>query len=296
MRTPIHSRRGIWLAAAAAAVTAVGLLSPAVASASTDEATHASLTFTQSGAARLHVQGGRFHPGTVITRIVNSSSKPHQLIVVGLVGSTTIGKVVRDISADIGGGPAGAAATVRLTREAHFVGGADVAPGEQTTYTTVGLARGTYYALDGAAASPRRHATVLGSVRVSGAARQTALAPATIQVYGNSADRFVPARSTWPTQGTVRFRDTSDTIHFMDLAPVRRGTTDAQIQAFFDGHGKPPFVRGPGVGAEVLSPGVAEEISYRLPAGDYVLLCFVTDDMTGAPHAIMGMHKVIHVR
>ncbi len=26
-----------------------------------------------------------------------------------------------------------------------------------------------------------------------------------------------------------------------------------------------------------------------------VLLCFVADDMTGIPHAVMGMHKVIQV-
>ena len=34
-------------------------------------------------------------------------------------------------------------------------------------------------------------------------------------------------------------------------------------------------------------------MSYNLPKGTYVLLCFVADDLTGMPHAIMGMHKVV---
>jgi len=29
-------------------------------------------------------------------------------------------------------------------------------------------------------------------------------------------------------------------------------------------------------------------VSYNLPRGTYVLLCFVADDMTGMPHAIHG--------
>lgn len=36
-------------------------------------------------------------------------------------------------------------------------------------------------------------------------------------------------------------------------------------------------------------------MAYNLPAGTYVLLCFVADDVTGMPHALMGMHKVIQL-
>ena len=34
-------------------------------------------------------------------------------------------------------------------------------------------------------------------------------------------------------------------------------------------------------------------MTYNLPPGTYVLLCFIADDENGMPHAFMGMHKVI---
>ena len=37
-------------------------------------------------------------------------------------------------------------------------------------------------------------------------------------------------------------------------------------------------------------------MAYNLPKGTYVLMCFVADDMTGIPHAFMGMHKVIKLK
>lgn len=46
----------------------------------------------------------------------------------------------------------------------------------------------------------------------------------------------------------------------------------------------------------VLSPGKHADITYNLPAGTYVLLCFVADDQSGIPHALMGMHKVVTLK
>jgi hypothetical protein len=46
----------------------------------------------------------------------------------------------------------------------------------------------------------------------------------------------------------------------------------------------------------VLSPGRTAQLSYKLPAGTYVLLCFVPDAETGEPHAAMGMHEVVTLK
>jgi len=84
----------------------------------------------------------------------------------------------------------------------------------------------------------------------------------------------------------------------MAIQPVEAGTTDRQIQAFFDsGSQTPPplFRAGPSGGNDVVSPGGTIRVDYNLPAGTYVLLCFVADDVTGMPHALMGMHKVIQL-
>jgi hypothetical protein len=46
----------------------------------------------------------------------------------------------------------------------------------------------------------------------------------------------------------------------------------------------------------VLSPGIRHAVDYDLPAGRYVLLCFIADESDGMTHAVMGMHKVIVLR
>jgi hypothetical protein len=53
---------------------------------------------------------------------------------------------------------------------------------------------------------------------------------------------------------------------------------------------------GPSIQMDVLSPGRHADISYRLPAGTYMLACFIADDQTGMPHAVMGMHKVVTLK
>ncbi|MGB6223919.1 MAG: hypothetical protein WBF76_00885 [Pseudonocardiaceae bacterium] len=59
----------------------------------------------------------------------------------------------------------------------------------------------------------------------------------------------------------------------------------------------PPFAQpGPQIEIGVLSPGKHADITYNLPAGTYVLLCFVADDQSGIPHALMGMHKVVTLK
>ena len=54
-----------------------------------------------------------------------------------------------------------------------------------------------------------------------------------VLVTPTSADRFI-APSTWSHRGTYLFHNVADTIHFMAIQPVEAGTTDPQIQAFFD--------------------------------------------------------------
>jgi len=85
----------------------------------------------------------------------------------------------------------------------------------------------------------------------------------------------------------------------MQIAPVKEGTTDAQISALFGGvpGTEDPFLESrPSSGLDVLSPGRQADLTYKLPRGTYALMCFVADDVTGVPHAIMGMHKVVSLK
>ena len=73
-----------------------------------------------------------------------------------------------------------------------------------------------------------------------------------------SADRFIAPRFPGRTAGSYLFANVADTIHFMEIMPVKDGTTDAQIQAFFNSGSQsaPPFAKaGPFGGNDVVSPG-----------------------------------------
>ncbi len=160
---------------------------------------------------------------------------------------------------------------------------------------TENLRSGAYYLMDLAkfagAGQPK-----ITRLFVTGHGRGSSL-HGRVHVTTTSADRFI-APPSWPHRGTYLFHNVADTIHFMAIVPVKAGTTDKQIQAFFNSHSQsqPPFFRsGPSGGNDVVSPGGTILVSSNLPRGTYVLLCFVADDVTGMPHAVMGMHKVVRL-
>ncbi|SDX78319.1 hypothetical protein SAMN05661080_01168 [Modestobacter sp. DSM 44400] len=35
------------------------------------------------------------------------------------------------------------------------------------------------------------------------------------------------------------------------------------------------------------------QVAHDLPRGTYVPLCFIADEETGVPHAVMGTHEVV---
>lgn len=186
--------------------------------------------------------------------------------------------------------------TRELNSDVSFYGLAAVVPGHPETVTEH-LRAGTYYLWDLAqtASGGPLPAPVTLTVKEGGESHSL---HGSVSVSATSADRFTAPR-TWPHQGTYLFHNVADTIHFMAIIPVTHGTTDEQIQAFFDSHATSPplfFAPGPSGGNEVVSPGRTIQVAYNLPKGTYVLMCFVADDMTGIPHALMGMHKVIKLK
>ncbi len=201
-----------------------------------------------------------------------------------------------DIREEFSQTPAVAAKGTRdLVRDITAYGLADVVPGHPEIVTE-NLRAGQYYLTDlvkfTGTGSP-----ALTSLRVIGQDRPGVLFGRTL-IEPTSADRFGVSSTYWPHNSAYLFKNVADTIHFMSITPAKAGTTDAQVQAYFDSHVQtpPPFaVNGPSGGNDVVSPGHTIQVNYNLPRGTYVLLCFVADDMTGMPHAFMGMHKVIHL-
>jgi len=208
----------------------------------------------------------------------------------------TLARVFADLREEFSSAPAVAAKGTRdIVRDVSLFGLADVIPGYPEVVTE-NLRHGTYYLMDVANYSGKGQPKTI-QLCVTGHARASPLY-GRVHVAASGADRFIIAPAWWPHHGTYLFHNVADTIHLMAIVPVKDGTTDQQIQAYFNSGSQnpPPFFRnGPSGGNDVVSPGRTIAVSYNLPCGTYALFCFVADDVTGMPHAVMGMHKVIHL-
>ena len=193
-----------------------------------------------------------------------------------------------------------ASGTRALVRDAKFYGLASVQPDSPAT-VTVKLGAGTYYVAE-LVPGFKPDASAVTTFRVgghehhrSGRRGEHNRLPHTSATITMVNDRFVVS-GRLRAMSAVRVRNVDDTIHIAIIAPVADGTTDAQVQEYFDSKSQeaPAFERqGPGAFVNVLSPGRELVLGHQLPRGTYVLLCYVADEDDGMFHAEMGMHKVV---
>jgi hypothetical protein len=239
------------------------------------------------------IQSGSIRFAVSTTNPSTQQGGGSQVTLFRLNSGVTLDRFRHDLADEFNQHPKAAAdGTRELTQDVHVMGLADVVKGSPELVTE-NLAPGTYYLMDlGNSVLPPALTTL--SVRPAGPnIEQDSDLGSQLTATVTSADRFIAPRN-WPHQGTYTFKNVSDTLHMMGIQRVKPGTTDADITKFFNGtSSNVPFMQGPSGGNDVTSPGVTFQVSYNLPAGTYVLLCFVADDKTGMPHAFMGMHKVI---
>jgi len=239
-----------------------------------------------------------------------------------LVGKATLVTFKADLHEEFTQDPSIAAQGTRdLNRDIRAFGLADLSPVTKTNpvsseSVTERLKAGTYYLMDLGNVGPGGPNPVFTTFTVRHSGRDgddRGRSRSENQGEGGghhspviklTAADTIQSPLTLPAHGTVTVKNVSDTIHFMAISRVAAGTTDAKIQASFVAiaQGKaptgPPPVEDslPGGGMDVLSPGHQLDLTYDLPPGTYVLACFVADDVTGMPHAFMGMHQVVTLR
>jgi hypothetical protein len=251
----------------------------------------------------VHLDRSHLHAGSIRFRVhTTNPSTPDgggsQVTMFKPKNGATVQKVLADAAEEFGGNPA--QGTRDLTHDATFYGLADVVASTPVTVTET-LSPGTYYLLD-LASPPTSGPPAVTPLTVDdhrAGIEQDSDLRSQVTVKAVEPDRFVAPRS-WPRRGTFTFTNRSDTLHFVSIEPVKPGTTDKQVQAYFDSGSQqpPPFLLEgrPTAGSDVISPGRSLQLTYSLPKGTYVLLCFVADDETGMPHAMMGMHEVVVLR
>lgn len=193
--------------------------------------------------------------------------------------------------------PEALAALNRVAHKISFYGGIDSGTGGKTVSGSVVLPKaGKYLVLNdenGPGSSPPVKLHV-------GAKKGRRVAPAsTATVTATSAKRFGGAK-VLPASGTITFKNKStNSPHFLFMQHVKEGTTRKQVIKALNSDGPPTgpnFQRSGGVGTDVVSMGQSQTLTYTLPKGEYVEMCFFPDLQTGMPHAMMGMVRVVHLK
>jgi hypothetical protein len=97
----------------------------------------------------------------------------------------------------------------------------------------------------------------------------------------------------------VRFENTGKQLHHALLFPLLKGSTADDFKAFIksDGKGRPPVDFEHGVGTSVIDSGIAQNVELDLKAGDYAVICFLSDrDGEKKSHADKGMIESLTVK
>lgn len=274
---------------------------------------HVTTVWVTGDGSHVKLSSWRVEEGPVVFHESTSNAGPggSQISLFRLLGKATINTFKADLADEFSSNPKTAAKGTReLNRDIRATGLADVQKGYPAS-VRVDLSPGTYYLMDlgsffgpmGPSGTPNPALTKLvvrdsdedSSAWQDGSAREDSSGWHTPTIWLTAADRFV-GPSHLPAKGSVTFRNVGDSIHVAQFSPVKKGTTDKQIQAYYDSGvmTPPPFaLNGPTFGLDVLSAGTHATLTYDMPPGTYVLQCFVADAVTGMPHAIMGMHKVV---
>ncbi|MFE9425409.1 hypothetical protein ACFYNO_20830 [Kitasatospora sp. NPDC006697] len=251
------------------------------------------------------IQAPDDHPGGTVTfRIATDDPNGRQLQILRPHAGTTIDQVLVDLAGAVSQDPATAAAAITKVRdEAEALGGGLARP-DVPAILSEDISAGPIYLLDFTSflAHPDSPPPVKKIELCEDAGYHLPHFPHEIVIQHDTAagPRF-QAEDVDDANGGIFVHNASPELHEMEIQPVAPGTTDAQVQAYFDAilggtpPPPPPFTGVP-VGLSAISPDHDAVIHPdKLPAGDYVLLCFVPDDHSGLPHAFLGMHKVIHL-
>jgi hypothetical protein len=150
------------------------------------------------------------------------------------------------------------------------------------TSTALGLAKPVAFTVSGQPRSAKVH-SVQAAIWATGSVGQNQFR------FAQLGKRSV----TW-----FAFRNNAQEIHFLDINPVKPGTTTTQVNKAFSpaSDGPPSWLTGPPYSFDVISPGVRVAVKHTIDPGKYVVDCFIPSETDGMPHALMGMYKLITVK
>jgi len=186
------------------------------------------------------------------------------------------------------------AALQRIFAETVFDGGVDLFTGQSASFA-VTVRPGTYYLGE---MTSRPHFT---RIRIVGTPDTSQLASTAFITATDSGYRL--GRGALPANGAITIRNAGARPHRLNLIPVKRGTTRAELGAYLrktggrDNASPPPFaLKGPQLGIADLSPHQQMQLSYKLSPGEYALIDFDQNMTNGRPEALEGMYAIATLR
>ena len=244
--------------------------------------------------------------GRVLLTVTNAASPTQESADANLAllpGGTTIEDVAASFGPQSGTPTAEEEALPEWIYQATFAGGPIVLPG-QSLQAIVELTPGDWVLFNDSPGAPQQPQplTVTESA-ASPTAMEEPQADVDVQLQEYS---FIGLENPIPAGPHLwKFTNTGTEPHIMILFRGPAGITMDQIMTLLqlpeDATPPPGFpyqesdfnFEQPGLGA--LSAGQTSWLALDLEPGTYIALCFVPDDETGVPHALMGMVQVFTV-
>lgn len=219
-----------------------------------------------------------------------------------LNSGVTLAKATQDLDESYSSDPAVALPALRaFYSDLTFYGGVSVDAGSHLSLTET-LDPGTYYLTDETATTGTTPPSTLGQAQLTVTAPyQPARVPppdGSISATLSGGHQIIAAPAELPAAGRILLSDHTAQPQEFIVVQVQPGTTDQQIQAYFNAEqgGQPlppdPFLATAG-GMLAISPGRSAELGIAFQPGRYAVLSFVRDAQTGVEEALEGMHRVI---
>jgi hypothetical protein len=222
---------------------------------------------------------------------VTTEAKRSGFQLVQLAAGYTLDQAIADIDEGLEKGKM--KAFKRFEANVTMLGGVNLAAGK-IGKVTVNLAPGSYYAAD----IERNRASAFTAFTVAGADTGATM-PAGSTIKAVDSTSWAKGPKAISRKGMLTFKNYSDKNHFVGLAKLQKGKTVKDFKAWIDAamqgdEGPPPVNFRVSYDSGLVSPGQTVAMNYKLPKGDYVLVCFWPDaSMGGMPHAFMGMYRGI---
>ena len=103
--------------------------------------------------------------------------------------------------------------------------------------------------------------------------------------------------ATLPHEGRLLLTNRGEFPHMLILQRVKEGTTAAEYEGWMYANDPGPSPQlDERLETQMLSPRRRMTVDYRLPSGQYAVMCFGTDPRSGMSHVFQGELRMIHLK